>query len=649
MALYDNLFQPIRVGPVEIPNRIVRSAHGTALVDDDLIAYHEARARGGVGMSTLEATGVHRSAPSRLPLYSDDIIPFYERLSGRMRPHGMKLFQQLWHSGAATNVPGQPAWSVSAVPNPLFNITPVAMTQAMIDEVVDAHAQAARRVRDGGLDGVDIHASSGYLIHEFLSPALNRRDDGYGGSFANRMRFLLEIIAAIRAEVGHDIAVGIRLPNEDYVPGGLTAADNARIAAAVDPLVDYVSLHMGTYWRFHKLIGPSDEPLGLEMPANAEITPVVTKPTIVVGRIMTLDHASAIVANGEGDMVSMVRALIADPELVNKARRLEEHRIRPCIGTNMGCVGQLMSRGVLSCVVNVAAAAENRLSFDVEDKAPAPKRILVVGGGPAGLEAARTLALRGHHVELHEANRRTGGQVALAALGPKRADVGQIVRWLADEIETLGVHVHLNSFVDAEMIARIAPDEVVIATGAMPRSDGFQLSTPAVPIPGHDLPHVHNVWELLGVGRRVDIDGPVLIYDDSGTFEAISAADILLEQGAEVVMVSRFDQPGATIPFPIVTVGAARERLMSGKFDFIGGHYLRGIGPDTAEIGVLFTPRSRTVACRTVVLAGVNEPNRALAEELEGQGVRVHLAGDVLGRNSIMAAIHSAAAIGRAI
>lgn len=412
---------------------------------------------------------------------------------------------------------------------------------------------------------------------------------------------------------------------------------------------DYVSLHMGTYWRFHKLIGPSDEPLGLEMPANAEITPAVAKPTIVVGRIMTLDHASAIVAGGEGDMVSMVRALIADPELVNKARRLEEHRIRPCIGTNMGCVGQLMSRGVLSCVVNVAAAAETRLSFEPEGKAPAPKRVLVVGGGPAGLEAARTLALRGHHVELHEANRRTGGQVALAAMGPKRADVGQIVRWLSDEIETLGVEVHLNSLVDAETIARIAPDEVVIATGAMQRADGFQLSTPAVPIPGHDQPHVYNVWELFGVGRRVAVEGPVLIYDDSGTFEAISAADILLERGVEVVMVSRFDQPGATIPFPIVTVGAARERLMSGNFDFIGGHYLRGIGTDTAEIGVLFTPRRRTIACKTVVLAGMNEPNRALAEELEGQGPRVHLVGDVLGRNTIMAAIHSAAAVGRAI
>lgn len=652
MSLYDSLFRPIRVGGVTIPNRIVRSAHGTGLQGDDLIAYHEARARGGVGMSTIQATGVHPGAPSGIPLYSDECLPLLERLGKRIAPYGMKVFHQLYHPGAGyAAAAGMPEhWSASAIPNPLAGVVPIEMTKTMIDEVVASFAAAARRVRDAGLDGVDIHASSGYLIHEFLSPALNKRTDEYGGTFENRLRFLLEVIAAVRDAVGYDdFAVGVRLPNDDYVPGGLTAELNAAIARAIDPLVDYVSLHMGAYWRFHKLIAPADDPLGVEMPDNRVITPHVTKPTIVVGRIMTLDHAKHIVESGEADMVSMVRALIADPELPNKARRGDESRIRPCIGSNMGCVGQLLTRGRLSCVVNVAAAREAHVSHEPGDRTSQPKKILVVGGGPAGLEFARTATLRGHHVELHEAMQVLGGQVTMAARAPRRADLGAITAWLAAELEALEVDVHLNSVVDADAVRRIGPDEVVIASGTTPRSDGFQVSAPAIALPGHDLPHVYSSWDLLGFGNPVNVQGPALVFDDTGSFEAISAADVLLQAGVAVTMVSRLDAPGASLPHPPVTAGAARERLMSGDFDFIGGHYLRAITPDDVEIGVLFTDRVRRIPARTVVIVGFNEPNRELAVALADSGVPVHLIGDVRGRNSIMTAIHAGAELGRVI
>ncbi len=649
MARYDNLFQPIQVGPVTIPNRIVRSAHGTLLTGEPLIAYHEARARGGVGMSTLEATGVHPSTATPLPLYCDDILPFYEEIAKRVHRHGMKLFQQAYHMGASTFAHGPLSRALAAgeIPNPLVNVMPFAVTKTQIDDIVASFGAAARRIRDGGLDGIDIHASSGYLIHEFLSPALNRREDEYGGSFDNRLRLLLEVIAAVRAAVGIDIAVGVRLPNEDYVPGGIDTELAARIAHAVDPLVDYVSLHMGTYWRFHKLIAPADDPLGVEMPSNNVITRRVTKPTIVVGRIMTLDHASALVANGEADMVSMVRALIADPELVNKGRRLEEHRIRPCIGTNIGCVGQLMTRGVLSCVVNVATAREDQVSFEPGTKAVRRKDVLVVGGGPAGLETARTLALRGHRVRLHEATQRLGGQVALAARAPHRADVGQITRWLESELETLGVEVQINSPVDVDTVARLGVDEVVIATGTTPREDGFQVAMPAVPIPGHDLPHVCSAWALFGVGRRPALAGPAVVFDDTGGFEAISAADALRAAGLAVTLVSRFEKMGELLPYPPVTVGAARERLMAGDFDFVGGHYLRRITPTEVEIGVLHTSRVRRLPAATVVLVTWNLPNRQLADELTAAGVKIHLVGDVLGQTGMMSAIHGAAELGR--
>jgi 2,4-dienoyl-CoA reductase-like NADH-dependent reductase (Old Yellow Enzyme family) len=652
VGIYDRLFEPLDVGPLTLPNRVVRSPHGTGLSGESLIAYHEARARGGVGMSTIEATSVHPSAPGRLPLWDDGCLPFLSEIAKRIRPTGMKLFLQPYHPGAGhAAAAGMPEhWSASAVPNPMAGVMPIAMTKAMIDDVVEHFAAAARRCRDAGLDGVDIHASSGYLIHEFLSPALNKRTDEYGGSFENRLRFLVEVIAAVRAEVaGSEFAVGVRLPNEDYVPGGLTAADSAAIAKAVDESVDYVSLHMGAYWRFHKLIAPADDPLGAEMSANAIITPELESPVMVVGRIMTLDHANHIVESGAADMVSMVRALIADPELVNKAKRSEEQRIRPCIGSNMGCVGQLMTVGRMSCAVNPTASKELAQSFEPEDRVAEARRILVVGGGPAGLEFARTAALRGHDVELFEAAQRLGGQVAIAASAPHRGDIGAIVHWLADEIDGLGVRVHLNTPLDPSMLPERAPDDWVIATGTTPRSDGFQLTTPRDPIPGHDQSHVYTSWSFFGLDRAPDISGPALIYDDTGSFEAISVADVLLEAGAKVTMVSRLDSVGASLPYPPVTAGAARERLYSGDFDFIGGHYLREIREGEVDLGVQFTDRSRTLEAGLVVLIGFNQPNRELAEALAGSGKSVHLIGDVRGRNSIMSAIHAGAALGRSI
>ena len=650
MTQHEHLFTALDVGPLTIKNRIVRSAHGTLLAGEKLIAYHEARAAGGVALSTLEATGVHAGAPSLIPLYSDACIPFYRELMQRMRPYGMAMLQQIYHPGSATR-PKKSATqiSASAIPNPMVGGIPFEMTMAEIAEIVESFGDAAWRCREGGLDGVDLHASSGYLIEQFLSPANNTRTDDYGGSLENRMRFLMEILSTIRDRVGDGYCVGIRLPNEEYIPGGLTPEEVAEIARIVEPQVDYVSLHMGSYWRFYKLLAPMDEPLANEMASNAPITAVLTKPTMVVGRIMTLDDAERIVADGGANMVSMVRALIADPELVNKSARGDAHLVRPCIGSNIGCVGQLMSTGVLSCVVNVAAAHEATVSAEPEGPAAVRKRVLVVGGGPAGLEAARTAALRGHEVHLHEATRRLGGQVTIAATAPHRSDIGAITEWLASEVERLGVTIRLNSMVDPDIVAELAPDEIVVATGTSPRRDGFQLSTPVTPVPGYHLPHVYSSWDVFGFGGRATLAGPALVYDDTGTFEAISVADALLEAGLAVTMVGRLDAIGATLAYPPATVAAAKERLMSGAFDFVGGHHLREIRADEVAIGVPFTERERIVPASMVVIVSYGHPNREVAAVLDDGTRPVHRIGDITGTNGILAAIHQAAAVARSI
>ncbi len=655
--MYERLFQPIKVGPLTIPNRIVRSAHSTALPLKRLIAYHEARAVGGVGMSTLEATSVHLSSPamiSIIPLHDDTVIDFYKDLSTALKPHGMKMLQQIYHPGSA-RAPGKGTTQISAspIPNPIAGGIPIEMTPSMIEEMVQAFAAAARRCRDGGLDGVDIHASSGYLIEQFLSPANNIRTDEYGGSLENRMRFLMEIIHAIRQEVGNDICVGIRLPNEEYIPGGLTAEDNAEIAKIVEPHVDYISLHMGSYWRFHKLLSPMDDPLGHEMPANEPITTQLTKPTIVVGRIMTLDQANTIVSEGQAYMVSMVRALIADPGLVNKAKQGNTDLIRPCIGSNFGCVGQIMSTGKLGCVVNVAAAKETEVTFEPSEKPKSIEKILIVGGGPAGLEAARTAAILGHDVHLHEATKRLGGQVTIAASAPHRSDIGAITKWLESEMERLEINVTLNSLVDPDLVAEINPDRIILATGSTPRSDGFQLTTPIAPLKGFELNHVYSSWDVLGFGGRVTTEGPAVVFDDTGTFEAISVADSLLDRGMQVTLVSRYESLGASLPYPPATVEAAKERLMSKNFDFIGGHYIQAITQDEVMIGVPFTERKRRLQANTVALISYNHPNRELGDYLAGQITetkpKIHTIGDASGTNGIQAAIHQAANLMRSL
>jgi 2,4-dienoyl-CoA reductase-like NADH-dependent reductase (Old Yellow Enzyme family) len=656
--MYDALRQPIAIAGLTVPNRIVRTAHSLGKpwvdVDDALIAYHEARARGGVGLSILETGMVHASAPRPVPSHDDRVIEGYQRLGDAVHRHGSTMMQQLWHGGSSmkANPMGGSPWSASDIPNPLRGTVPIPMTKTMIDDVVAGFAAAARRVQRGGLDGVEIHGAHGYLVGQFLSPLTNTRDDEYGGDLVGRSRFLTEIIEAIRAEVGPSFPVGVRLSADEQVEGGLVQKDTIEIAKHVEHLVDFVDVSISSYYRFHRMMAPADAaPTGYELPFTEAVSRAVEKPTIVSGRFTTLDDADHVVESGVADMVSMVRALIADPDLVTKTLSGHPESVRPCTGTNQGCVGGIRE-GDFGCVVNPAAGKEKTWSSEPTDTSPRPRRVMVAGGGASGLEAARTAALRGHRVILVEGRRRLGGQVNAAAAAPHRAEFGAITEWLADEVRRLDVRILLSTYVEPDLIESEQPDVIIVATGSSPRRDGRTAASPGRRIPGIRLPHVHVSWDVFGMGG--DIKGPVtsaVVYDDTGSWEAISAAESLLARGAKVTLATRFHTFGTALPDPPSTVDAARERLLAhDDFTLIPDVIVDEITPSAVMLGVLGTSRCVDVGADCVVFVGFNESNRDLADLLpEVFAGEIYTVGDANGGRTLRQAITEGSRVARAI
>jgi 2,4-dienoyl-CoA reductase-like NADH-dependent reductase (Old Yellow Enzyme family) len=627
---YGHVLSPIRIKDVEIPNRIVRTAHGTGFAEGgigpDFIAYHEARARGGVGLTILEIASVHPTAQGGIKAWDDSVLTGYADLLKALRPYPMKIFQQLFHGGRQFVPPdGGPPWSASPMPSPGTGEMPLAMSLSQIDEMVAGFASAAARVVKAGLDGVEIHAGHGYLICQFLSPYTNHREDDYGGSFENRLRFLRQILEAVRSEVRDAIPVGVRISADECIDGGLVVADSIRIAQTLEAagLIDFLNVSLGSLMNYTKVIGGNDEPLGYELPMSVPVARSVKVPAIVAGRIKSLAQADQIIRDGDADLVGMVRALIADPELVSKSARGEESRVRPCIGCNQGCVGRY--GGHLGCTVNALVGREAEV---VIRPAAERRRVVVVGGGPAGMESARVASLRGHDVTLFEATASLGGQLRLARLSPLRGEMGEIADWLALELAQLGVEIHLGIAAAASDVLNIEPHAVIVATGSRPRRDGYQIAIPLSPIPGAGLPHVKTSWDIFvdGAGRARS----AVVFDDVGHYEAIAVAEQLLEAGLHVTLVTRLPRIAPLLE-PARMEGTVKRRLMPRDFDFVVDAGLLGIEPGRVIVGSLYGGPSRSVPAELVVMVGANLPARDLADQLAGRVSQVELVGDARG------------------
>jgi 2,4-dienoyl-CoA reductase-like NADH-dependent reductase (Old Yellow Enzyme family) len=656
MSTYPLALSPITINGVVVRNRITRTAHGTGYtvhgkVTERLIAYHEARARGGVGSLFLETSGVHESCPGPMWAFDDDIVPGWAELAERLHLLDTRVFPQLWHGGAQVPQPdGSPAWAPSAIPEPIFGRVPQAMTQAMIDDVVEGFAAAARRALEAGMDGVEVHGGHSYLISAFLSPMTNFRTDDYGGPLENRARLAREVLGAIRSECGPAFALGIRLAPE-AAEGGITPEETERTRAMLEDagLVDFVDVSLGSYHNFAKLIGAMHEPQGYELPTSEIVTRGARVPTIVTGRILSLAAAEKVIASGLADMVSMVRALLADPELIVKSLDGREREVRPCIGCNEACVGRRFAIGAAvgqtGCTVNPHAGLEylQRPLQRVEE----PRSVMVVGAGPAGLEAARTAALRGHRVVLHEQADAPGGLPRIHRAAPFRDEMGKIGDWLWEELERLGVERRLGSRVDLEVVRGEAPDAVIVATGSLPLRDGVQRMRPAHRVEGIDLPNVVTPIEVLG--GLVETPATAVVFDDLGNYEAVGSAELLLERGAHVVFATSHASFAPDL-FRSFQRDAAAERL--GRYP---GFALRvrssveRVSPTTVTLRDLDGAREEEIDAQLLVMVTGFEPQTALLEALHGVGIEAQAVGDAVAPRLMPHAIASGHAAGAAV
>ena len=630
--LFPNLFEPLNIGPVTIKNRIVSTGHDTTLpthgaINDDYLAYQEARARGGVGLIVLQVAAVHDSArySSHVLMANDDkCIVEYERMANVCHRFNTTVFGQLFHPGREIMETADGlapiAFSASAVPQERFHVIPLEMTVDFIAEIVASYASAAKRLETAGIDGVEIVASHGYLPAQFLNPEINKRSDEYGGNAENRLRFLREVVTAIRTATSDQFVVGLRISSREMDDPETEFEITLDACKQLEPQLDYVSVAAGTSASLKgsvHIVPPMTTENAYLTPDSRQYKDRLSIPVIVTGRVNQPQEAEKLLERGEADFVGMTRALICDPKMPEKAADGLFDDIRACIGCNQACIGHFHKGLPISCIQYPESGREIKFNMGEVPQADQVKKVMIVGGGPAGLKAASTAAKAGHKVTLYEATGQLGGQTILAQKIPGRTEFGGIVTNLKRECDIAGVNFSMNKKVDRSLVEQQQPDSLIVATGGLPYRPEFENLG--------DM-QVLDAWQVLN--EEESIGKNVLISDWKSDWIGLGLAEQLAANGHTVTLAVNGLYAGESIQSYVCTV-------MTGNLHRLGVKivpYMRLYGCDDDTVFMQHTASGEAVIYEEIdclILSHSHIPNAGLASELTGF-CKAHLIGDAL-------------------
>ena len=560
--MFQNLFSPLRLGKVTVKNRISFQPHLTNLAEKNLpserqMYYWGERAKGGAGLIITEELTVHptdMAYEKLIDVYHAEVVPGFRKITDYVHQYDSKIFAQLNHNGQQGDgsLSRLPVWAPSPVPDVLFRETPKAMEAEDIEEVARYYALSAEHVRQGGFDGVELQFGHSSLARQFLSPLTNLRQDEYGGSLENRMRAPLRFIEAVRKTVGNDYTLGIRMCADEMIPGGLDLGQVQEICALFEAsgLIDFMDLSIGTFYNLYLVEGSMHTPLGYTIPLAAGVREKIKLPVFCTGRINDPVMAEKVLAAGQADMIGMCRALICDPYLPKKAEEGRLEDLRYCIACNQGCIGRIGMNKSVGCVQNPAIGREKEWGEGTLKPAPVKKKVVVVGGGPGGMWAAKMAGRRGHDVTLYERNDVLGGQALTAMKGAGRDEFGVIVRNEKEQVDKAGVKVELNTEATAATVLGTGADTVIIATGSKPK---------AFPVGGADGPGVCNVWQVLN--GEAELGQKVCLIDYDGHHRATATAEFLANLGKTVHIITSSLFIGAELG-PTQDLYLTRQRLL---------------------------------------------------------------------------------------
>ena len=639
---FPRLFSPIKLRGKTLRNRLVFGAHTTNMSEQGLpgdrhIAYYRERALGGAAMLVIEPMPVHPAAVltrGNFKHSTDEIIPFFRKITDAVHEEGALILQQLYHVGQHGDADNSfhANWSPSGLPSYHDSDGSHSMNENEIEETIDGFVQAARRCHKSGFDGVEVWAAYHGMVDQFWTPWSNRRGDRWGGSLENRTRISREIITRIRKLCGEDFIIGIAVNDEPDFEVSLQRESIAEIIAYhdKDQLLDYVTCGSGSYFDFYKLMPTFIYPerLGADL-AEAIKTNVSHALVIAESHIRTPENAEAVLSGEQADLVSIVRGQIADPHLSNKARDGRADDIRPCLSCNQMCWGRRSRDYWISCLVNPSAGREFEWNGDRFTKSTAPKRVLVVGGGPAGLEAARVSAERGHKVTIVEANDNLGGQFRLAGMQPRRGQITDLLDWYFRQLAQMKVDVRLNTLMEADEIKRFNADVTVFATGSYPADTGFQKAIPHMEkLPGIEIGGVYSAEEVMA--RRARVGKSVLLLDEGGNWKGCGTAWKLAEEGHAVTLVTPDPLVGkelqrTTADYPL------RKRLAELGVDFILESAITSWNREGAEVFNFLNGKKQFVQANSLVFATPNIAEDSLFNELHGSGLNIINIGDSAG------------------